>query len=57
MKGLAARLRALMGGKKRSPAQKRPPIENPYRRFYTADRSFEELVRRARETRPGKKGS
>ncbi|MGN0975929.1 MAG: hypothetical protein ACI4OL_07980 [Gemmiger sp.] len=32
-----------------------PRPETPYRRHYTADRSFEELVRRAREEKKPKK--
>ncbi|MDY4168131.1 MULTISPECIES: hypothetical protein [Eubacteriales] len=49
MKRLWARLTGRLAGKKKAAPPPRPPLENPYRRFYTSERSFEELARRARE--------
>ena len=49
MKGLWARLTGWLPGKKKAGPPPRPPLENPYRRFYTSERSFEELARQARE--------
>ena len=49
MKGLWARLTGRLAGQKKAAPPPRPPLENPYRRFYTSERSFEELARRARE--------
>lgn len=49
MKGLWARLTGWLPGSKKADPPPRPPLENPYRRFYTSERSFEELARQARE--------
>lgn len=49
MKGLWTRLKNRISGKKAAAPPPRPPVENPYRRFYTSDRSFEQLARQARE--------
>lgn len=49
MKALWNRLKCFLSGKKNADSPPRPPLENPYRRFYTSDRSFEELARQARE--------
>ncbi|WP_270914079.1 hypothetical protein [Allofournierella sp. CML151] len=49
MKGLWARLTGWLPGSKKAAPPPRPPLENPYRRFYTSERSFEELARQARE--------
>lgn len=49
MKAMWTRLKRLLSGKKSTDSPPRPPLENPYRRFYTSERSFEELARQARE--------
>lgn len=49
MKGLWTRLKNRISGKKTASPPPRPPVENPYRRFYTSDRSLEQLARQARE--------
>lgn len=49
MKRLWAWLKRRTAGRRKRPAPSRPPLENPYRRFYTPERSFEELAHRARE--------
>lgn len=49
MKTLLNRLKGWVSGKKKADSPPRPPLENPYRRFYTPERSFEELARQARE--------
>lgn len=49
MKGLWTRLIERFAGRKKAAFPPRPPLENPYRRFYTSERSFEELARQARE--------
>lgn len=49
MKRLWARLIERFAGRKKAVPPPRAPLENPYRRFYTSERSFEELARRARE--------
>lgn len=49
MKGLWTRLTERFAGRKKAASPPRPPLENPYRRFYTSERSFEELARQARE--------
>jgi len=49
VKALLTRLKSRLFAKKQSDRPPRPPLENPYRRFYTPERSFEELARQARE--------
>lgn len=49
MKKILIRLKERFSGKKKADTPPRPPLENPYRRFYTPERSFEELARHARE--------
>ena len=49
MKKILIRLKERFSGKKKADTPPRPPLENPYRRFYTSERSFEELARQARE--------
>lgn len=49
MKKILIRLKERFSGKKKADTPPRPPLENPYRRFYTPERSFEELARQARE--------
>ncbi len=49
MKKILIRLKERFSGKKKADAPPRPPLENPYRRFYTPERSFEQLARQARE--------
>ena len=49
MKKILIRLKEQFFGKKKADTPPRPPLENPYRRFYTPERSFEQLARQARE--------
>ena len=49
MKKILIRLKERLSGKKKADTPPRPPLENPYRRFYTPERSFEQLARPARE--------
>lgn len=49
MKRFLNRLKSRGCEKKTADSPPRPPLENPYRRFYTPQRSFEELARQARE--------
>ncbi len=49
MKKILIRLKERFSGKKKADTPPRPPLENPYRRFYTPERSFEQLARQARE--------
>ena len=49
MKKILIRLKERFSGKKKADTPPRPPLDNPYRRFYTPERSFEELARQARE--------
>ena len=49
MKKILIRLKERFFGKKKADTPPRPPLENPYRRVYTPERSFEQLARQARE--------
>ena len=49
MKKILIRLKERFSGKKKADTPPRPPLENPYRRFYTPERSFEQQARQARE--------
>lgn len=49
MSRLWTRLKQRFSRKKAAGDSRRPPLENPYRRFYTSERSFEQLAREARE--------
>ena len=49
MKKILIRLKERFSGKKKADTPPRPPLENPYRRFYTPERSVEQLARQARE--------
>lgn len=53
--GWAKRLKEMFSQKNSPEQPQRPAIENPYRRFYSQDCSFEDLVRRARENAPDAK--
>ena len=49
MKKILIRLKERFSGKKKADTPPRPPLENPYRRFYTPARRFAPLAWQARE--------